>query len=79
MGWNKDGSTIKALYLSEYMVTGVVTESRVRYGGEVSYHIDLIEPLYVFGSVREQVIVNEKQVLADFGVINEEEFYTTGS
>jgi hypothetical protein len=69
MGWNKDGSTIKALYLSEYMVTGVVTESRVRYGGTVSYHIDLTEPLYVFGSVREQVIVDEKQVIADFGII----------
>ena len=71
MGWNKDGSTVKALYLSEYMVTGVVTESRVRYGGEVSYYINLIEPLYVFGSVREQVIVNEKQVIADFGIIEE--------
>ncbi len=71
MGWNKDGSTIKALYLSEYPVTGVVTESRVRYGGQVSYHIDLVEPLYVFGSVRECVIVNENQVIADFGVIDE--------
>ena len=71
MGWNKDGSTIKALYLSEYLVTGKVTESRVRYGGTVSYHIDLVVPLYVFGSVREQVIVDEKQVIADFGVIEE--------
>lgn len=69
MGWNKDGSTIKALYLSEYMVTGVVTESRVRYGGTVSYHIDLVEPLYVFGSVRDCVIVDEKQVIADFGIL----------
>lgn len=69
MGWNKDGSTIKALYLSEYLVTGKVTESRVRYGGTVSYHIELVEPLYIFGSVREQVIVNENQVIADFGIL----------
>jgi len=69
MGWNKDGSTVKALYLSEYLVTGKVTESRVRYGGSVSYHIDLDEPLFVFGSIREQVIVNENQVIADFGVM----------
>lgn len=73
MGWNKDGSTIKALYLSEYLVTGVVTESRVRYGGDVSYHIDLVEPLYIFGSLRECVIVNENQVIADFGVLDETE------
>lgn len=72
MGWNKDGSTIKALYLSEYLVTGKVTESRVRYGGEVSYHIELVEPLYIFGSVRERVIVNEKQVIADFGILEVE-------
>jgi hypothetical protein len=71
MGWNKDGSTIKALYLSEYLVTGKVTESRVRYGGSISYHIDLVEPLYIFGSVREQVIVDENQVIADFGVLEE--------
>lgn len=69
MGWNKDGSTIKALYLSEYLVTGKVTESRVRYGGSVSYHIDLVEPLFIFGSVRDCVIVNEKQVIADFGIL----------
>jgi hypothetical protein len=69
MGWNKDGSTIKALYLSEYLVTGVVTESRVRYGGSVSYHIDLVDPLYIFGSVREEVIIDENQVIADFGIL----------
>ena len=40
MGWNKDGSTVKAMYLSEYPVTGIVTESRVKYGGTVQYTID---------------------------------------
>jgi curli biogenesis system outer membrane secretion channel CsgG len=72
MGWNKDGSTIKALYLSEYMVTGKVTESRVRYGGTVSYHIDLVEPLFLFGTLRDSVIVDETQVLVDFGIIEVE-------
>ena len=69
MGWNKDGSTVKALYLSEYPVTGVVVESRVRLGGTVSYWLELLEPLYVFGSMRESVIVSEDQVTADFGIM----------
>lgn len=69
MGWNKDGSTVKGLYLSEYPVTGVVTESRVRYGGSVCYHIDLIEPLHIFGSIRDCVILDEKQITHDFGIV----------
>jgi len=73
MGWNKDGSTVKGLYLSEYPVTGKVIESRVRYGGSVSYWVELTEPFYMRGQLREQVILDENQVIADFGVLNEAE------
>lgn len=70
MGWNKDGSTVKALYLSEYLCTGVVKESRVKYGGTVSYWLDLDEPLYLHnGEQRKTVLVDENQVIADFGVL----------
>jgi len=72
MGWNKDGSTIKGLYLSEYMVTGTVKDSRVTYGGTVSYHVELSEPLFLFGTFRDSVIIDEKQVIADFGIIEVE-------
>ena len=71
MGWNKDGSTVKALYLGEYECVGVVEESRVSYGGTVLYTVQLDEPLVLpfSGEHREVVIVNESQVTADFGVI----------
>ena len=76
MGWNKDGSTVKAMYLSEYPVTGIVTESRVKYGGAVQYTIALTEPLQlpwrgvmVGDGPRNVVMVNENQITADFGVI----------
>ena len=72
MGWNKDGSTIKALYLSEYPVTGVVTESRVKYGGEVSYWLQLDEPLYLFNTFRDTVSLSEDELTHDFGVIEVE-------
>lgn len=73
MGWNKDGSTIKGLYLSEYPVTGKVIESRVRYGGSVSYFVELTEAFYMRGQLRDHVILDENQVTADFGVLNEAE------
>ena len=69
MGWNKDGSTVRAMYLSEYPVTGVVIESRVKYGGEVSYWLTLTEPFYMNGELRKTVMVDERQVIADYGVI----------
>lgn len=72
MGWNKDGSTIRAMYLSEYPVTGKVIESRVQYGGRVSYWLELDEQLYLNGSFRERVIVGENQVTHDFGVAHGE-------
>ena len=73
MGWNKDGSTVRAMYLSEYPVVGKVTESRVSYGGKVLYTMELDQPLYLpfAGEPRETVIVNEDQVTHDFGVLME--------
>ncbi len=72
MGWNKDGSTVKALYLSQYECVGTVKESRVSYGGRVLYTLDLDEPLALpfTSELRETVIVGENQVVSDFGVLN---------
>jgi hypothetical protein len=71
MGWNKDGSTIKAKYLGEYEFTGVVQESRVSYGGRVLYTVVCDEPIVLdfCNEPRNVVIVSESQVVADFGVI----------
>ena len=71
MGWNKDGSMVKAKYLSQYECVGTVRDSRVSYGGRVLYTLDLDEPLVLpfTSELRETVIVNEDQVVADFGVV----------
>ena len=71
MGWNKDGHTVKGLYLNEYPVTGVVKESRVKYGGEVSYWIELEESFYLFHTLRDNVILSENELTHDFGVLQE--------
>lgn len=44
MNWNLEGLRIKGRYLSgDVPVTGVVTLSRVCYGGSVNHHITLDE------------------------------------
>jgi len=70
MGWNKDGNTIKAVYLDR-PVTGVVINSRVKYGGQVQYQVKLDEPLYLPWSteMRDTVLVDDSDVIADFGVM----------
>jgi len=39
--WIKDGIRVRARYLGSESVVGVVTESRVRYGGKVCYTVQL--------------------------------------
>ena len=72
MGWNKDGSTIKAEYCGTTF-TGMVLESRVKYGGTVQYRVKADSPFYVdcLKSEREVVLVDDSEVLVDFGVLTE--------
>jgi len=42
--WIKDGIRVRARYLGSESVVGVVTESRVRYGGKVCYTVQLDQP-----------------------------------
>lgn len=70
MGWNKDGSTVKAEYC-DTVFTGVVLESRVKYGGTVQYKV-ASEPFYVASlkAIRSVVLVDEDDIIADFGVLD---------
>lgn len=69
MGWNKDGSTVKAVYC-DTVFSGMVLESRVKYGGHVQYKV-ASEPFYVasLNCIRSVVLVDEDDIIADFGVI----------
>ena len=70
MGWNKDGSTIKAVYCDR-PITGVVMNSRVKYGGQVQYQVQLSEPMYLPWSTeaKDTVLVDDSDVIADFGIL----------
>jgi hypothetical protein len=71
MGWCKNGSTIKADYLGN-VVVGIVTESRVKYGGKVQYTVKMEEPVFFRWRGNEPVytvLIDDDEVIMDFGVM----------
>ena len=62
MSWNLEGLRVEATYLEEIPVSGIVTLSRVAYGGRVNHHITLTCPINIYGAVRESVIIEHAQI-----------------
>lgn len=58
MSWNKEGQRVAGVYLNAYTVSGVVTESRVRYGGTVQHTVKLDQPVTVFGRSAEVLLLD---------------------
>jgi hypothetical protein len=52
-----DGQRVIGMYMGDIAVSGVVRVSRVTYGGNMSHHVTLDNPINVFGSVRDSVIL----------------------
>jgi len=63
MLWNLEGMHISGLYMGKFPVSGKVWLSRVKYGGEVSHHINLDKPVEIYGTERDTVILNHSEVL----------------
>ena len=65
--WNLEGQIVRGVYFN-VPVEGVVTLSRVKYGGEVQHTVDLFFPitLYeyttIFGSERTTVLLDANEV-----------------
>ena len=57
MQWNLEGMQVYGMYLDDIPVSGMVTLSRVQYGGKVCHTVQLNEPITVYGAVRERVIL----------------------
>ena len=63
MGWNLEGLTVLGLYLETFPVCGKVTNSRVKYGGEVQHTVVLDNPTKIFNSTRVRILLDHKEVL----------------
>jgi hypothetical protein len=63
MNWNLEGLHVTGLYMDEFPVAGLVTLSRVKYGGDVQHTVVLDEPINIYGiHVRERVLLDHKNV-----------------
>jgi hypothetical protein len=62
MSWNKEGQRVAGMYLNAYAVSGVVTESRVRYGGTVQHTVKLDQPMLVFGRSAEVLLLDNEDL-----------------
>ena len=60
--WNLENCRVTGNYLGIMPVAGMVTESRVKYGGSVSHTVELDKPITVFGAIRERVILDNWEV-----------------
>ena len=62
MSWNKEGQQVAGVYLGAYAVSGLVTESRVRYGGTVQHTVKLDAPVKVFGRSAEVLLLDDNDL-----------------
>jgi hypothetical protein len=60
--WNLEGLTVRGVYFG-LPVEGVVTESRVKYGGSVQHTVDLFYPITIFGDERTTVLLDASEVI----------------
>lgn len=60
--WNLEGHIVSGKYMGSIPVTGLVTLSRVAYGGRIDHHLDLLTPVDVYGTERETVILENEYV-----------------
>ena len=65
MNWNLEGKRINGLYMGLFPYTGLVEESRVKYGGAVQHTVIVDEPFKVYGVVRDRILVEEFNRILD--------------
>jgi hypothetical protein len=61
MAWDRAGQRVAGVYLG-YTVAGLVTESRVKYGGQVQHTLQLGQPVTLFGTERTVVLMDERDL-----------------
>ena len=59
--WNLEGQIVRCEYFG-HKVEGVVTLSRVKYGGSVQHTVDLFFPITIFGVERTTVLLDANEV-----------------
>ena len=62
MSWVLEGQRVRGMYHDLFPVEGIVTESRVTYGGAVKHTVTLPEPIMVYGALRDVLMFYHEDV-----------------
>ena len=60
--WNLEGQIVRGVYFG-IPVEGVVTLSRVKFGGSVQHTLDLFFPITIFDQERTTVLLDASEVV----------------
>jgi hypothetical protein len=62
--WNYTGMRVKGLYLGEFPITGIVSESKLFRNGDVYHFVDLDEAIKLpfNDELRDLVVLNTQQI-----------------
>jgi hypothetical protein len=61
--WNLEGQNVRGEYFG-VPVEGIVTLSRVKYGGTVQHTVELFFPITMFGEERTTVLLDGSEVVS---------------
>ena len=61
--WNLEGLFVKGNYMGDFPITGKVELSRVKYGGTVQHTVVLSQPINVYGTERDRVLLDHPEVV----------------
>jgi hypothetical protein len=61
--WNLEGLHVTGMYMGDYPVSGRVVLSRVKYGGGVQHTVVLDNPINVYSSERDRVLLDHQNVV----------------
>ena len=67
--WDKSGSRINGTYHG-IPYTGIIENSRVKYGGDVEYRVALMDMIEVFGEWRSTVLIDRDGNHGKYQLIN---------
>ena len=62
MRWDLTGNRVNGLYMGLFPYSGLVTESRVKYGGDVQYTVKVDEPFNFAFADRDVVLVSVTEI-----------------
>lgn len=61
--WNLEGLKVTGMYIGVFPVTGCVESSRVKYGGGIQHTVVLDEPIEVYDTMRDRVLLDHENVV----------------